>query len=335
MSTYNKPYLTCEQQLSLLKDRGLDVTDEAAALACLRRIGYYRLSAYWYPLRQTVLLQTAGSPKVAVQRADAFRPGSSFEQVLALYVFDKRLRLLVLDAIERIEVALRVDVSYRLGERDPFAHMNPAMLHGNFAKKVHPATGRTAHQNWLDKHQQMVARSREDFVRHYKQKYGEPFPVWVSVELWDFGMLATFYQGMRVDDRDAIAERYGLPDGQLLQSWLRALNFVRNVAAHHSRLWNKNLVDQPKLPRAGVMPAFDLVIGQPAVASRLFVMLCILLHLMRVVSPNSTWPARLRRLLDDFPAVSGLSVADMGFTPGWENHPLWQERPETSCFHVP
>ncbi|MFT3719290.1 Abi family protein [Pseudorhodoferax sp.] len=323
MSTYNKPYLTFEQQLALLKGRGLGVTDEAAALACLRRIGYYRLSAYWYPLRQTVLSQAAGSSQITVQRADAFRPGSTFEQVLALYVFDKRLRLLVLDAVERIEVALRVDVSYRLGRRDPFAHMNPALLHGNFTKKVN-ATGRTAYQNWLDKHQQMVARSREDFVRHYQQKYGEPFPLWVAVELWEFGMLSTFYQGMQVADKDAIAARYGLPDGQLLQSWLRALNFVRNVAAHHSRLWNKNLVDQPKLPRAGAVPAFDPVIGQPAVASRLFVMLCILLHMMRVVSPNSSWPARLRQLLDGFPAAPGLSLADMGFPAGWEGHPLWR-----------
>ncbi|MCC9165067.1 Abi family protein [Alcaligenes sp. MMA] len=324
MSTYNKPYLTFEQQLALLKERGLGVTDEKAALICLQRIGYYRLSAYWYPLRQTTLSKAADSSRITVQRTDAFRPNSTFEQVLALYVFDKRLRLLVLDAIERLEIAFRVDVSYRLGELDPFAHMDPNLLHGNFAKKVHPATGRTAHQNWLDKHQQMVTRSREDFVRHYKQKYGEPFPLWVSVELWEFGMLSTFYQGMKTVDRDAIAERYGLPDGQLLPSWLRALNFVRNVAAHHSRLWNKNLVDQPRLPRPGAVPSFDPIIGQPAIGSRLFVMLCILLHLMRMVSPNSSWPARLRQLLDDFPTVPGLSLTDMGFIPGWESHPLWQ-----------
>ena len=137
-------------------------------------------------------------------------------------------------------------------------------------------------------------------------------------------MLSTFYQGMRIADKDAIAARYGLPDGQLLQSWLRALNFVRNVAAHHSRLWNKNLVDQPKLPRPGVMSAFDPLVGQPAVASRLFVMLCIVLHMMREVSPNSSWPARLRQLLDGFPAAPGLSPSDMGFPAGWEAYPLWR-----------
>jgi abortive infection bacteriophage resistance protein len=70
-----------------------------------------------------------------------------------------------------------------------------------------------------------------------------PLPIWVSVELWEFGMLSTFYQGMSVVDKSVIAMKYGVPDWQVMQSWLRSLNFVRNVAAHHSRLWNKNLVD--------------------------------------------------------------------------------------------
>lgn len=318
MSTYRKPYLTFEKQLALLQGRGLRVTDQAAALTYLQRIGYYRLSAYWYPLRRP------GTPQMGLQRADTFREDSTFEHALALYVFDKRLRLLVLDAIERIEVALRVDVSYRLGAHDAFAHKNPALLHGNFTKKVNSTTGRTPYQSWLDKHRQMVARSREDFVQHYQQRYGEPFPIWVAVELWEFGMLSTFYQGMRMVDKNAISARYGLPDGQLMQSWLRTLNFVRNVAAHHSRLWNKNLVDQPKLPQTGVMPAFDPWIGNPAAASRLFAALCILLHLIRMISPRSSWPARLQQLLDSFPAVPELSLADMGFPADWKAQPLWR-----------
>lgn len=170
----------------------------------------------------------------------------------------------------------------------------------------------------------MVSRSKEDFVRHYQQKYGEPFPIWVAVELWEFGMLSTFYHGMKVDDATQIAAKYGLPGWQLMQSWLRSVNFVRNVAAHHSRLWNKNLVDQPKLPTRGQVHGFDALVDQPAVASRLFVVLCILLHFMRIVSPNSTWPSRLRTHLENFPVVSKLSLADMGFPPDWRDQPLWR-----------
>nr|WP_257033262.1 Abi family protein [Pigmentiphaga litoralis] len=151
---------------------------------------------------------------------------------------------------------------------------------------------------------------------------GSRLPIWVSVELWDFGMLSTFFKGMKVVDQSAIAARYGIPDWQLLQSWLRSLNFVRNVAAHHSRLWNKNLIDQPKLPKAGAMPDFDAVIGVPDVTTRLFVVLCITLHLLRAVCPNSSWPKRLRQELMAFPTIQGLSVADMGFPAGWETQPL-------------
>lgn len=239
MFAYNKPYLTFEQQLALLKGRGLIVTDDAAALSCLHRIGYYRLSAYWYPLRRFELQKCAETGELLVRRLDEFQPDSSFEQVLSLYVFGKRLRLLVLDAVERIEVALRVDVSYLLGSKDPFAHVNPELLHGNFAKRAAPATGRTRHQVWLDRYQSMVSRSQEDFVRHYQQKYGEPFPIWVAVELWEFGMLPTRGQ-------------------------------------------------------------------------------------VRIVSPNSTWPSRLRAHLEDFPVASTLSPADMGFPPNWRDQPLWR-----------
>ncbi len=324
MPAFKKPYLTFEQQLALLKGRGLVVTDDVAALSCLQRIGYYRLSAYWYPLRRTKLAKCEKTGKILVQRLDAFQPDSSFEQVLSLYVFDKRLRLLVLDAVERIEVALRVDISYLLGAKDPFAHTHSQWLHGNFTKKVIPATGRTRYQNWLDRYQAVVARSQEDFVRHYQQKYGQPFPIWVAVELWEFGMLSTFYQGMNVSDATDIAAKYGLPGWQLMQSWLRSINFVRNVAAHHSRLWNKNLVDQPKLPTHGQVHGFDALVGQPAVASRLFVVLCILLHFMQKVSPNSSWPHRLRQHLETFPAVPHLSLSDIGFPADWQSQPLWQ-----------
>lgn len=261
MSTYNKPFLSFSQQLQVLKDRGLEVTDDAAALSCLERIGYYRLSAYWYSLRVASLNQDPATKKVFVHRLDDFLPGSSFQHALELYVFDKRLRLLVLDAIERIEVAVRVDVAYQLGAQDPFAHTNPSLLHGNFTKKIQVRTGKTRHQEWLEKYNQVLVRSKEDFVRHYKQKYGLPLPIWVSVELWEFGMLSTFYQGMSVVDKSVIAAKYGVPDWQVMESWLRSMNFVRNVAAHHSRLWNKNLVDQPKMPSAGDIPAFDPIIG--------------------------------------------------------------------------
>ncbi|WP_201766127.1 Abi family protein [Verminephrobacter aporrectodeae] len=312
--------------MELLKARGLGMTDDAAALLYLEQIGYYRLSAYWYSFRETSLTQDPVTQKITVHRENEFCPGTRFEHALDLYIFDKRLRLLVLDAIERIEVALRVAIAYQVGAHDPFAYTKPELLHGAFTKKLQARTGKTGHQEWLDRYNQVLGRSKEDFVQHYKQKYDLLLPIWVSVEIWEFGMLSTFYKGMTIADKSAIAMKYGIPDWRVMESWLRSMNFVRNVAAHHSRLWNKNLVDQPKMPARGDIPSFDPLIGKPDITARLYVVICILMHFMDKVSPNSSWRKRMRSMIDGFPAVAHLSVADMGFPPGWKNHPFWQSR---------
>lgn len=322
MSTYKKRYLTFEEQLELIKSRGLEVTDDAMALDYLRRIGYYHLSAYWYSFRQ---INPPSSPEIKVlpSRSDDFISGCSFQHVVELYVFDKRLRLLLLDAIERIEIAIRVDVAYLLGSKDPFAHSNPDLLHGNFTKKINPRTEKTEYETWITKHEKMEKSAKDDFARHFREKYGSPLPIWVAVELWDFGMLSMFYQGMTIADKEIIAARYGIPNWKFMESWLRSLNFIRNVTAHHGRLWNRNLIDQPKLPRIREIPSFDLMAAVPLIESRLYVDLCILIYFMKQICPNSSWISRLRSLIEAFPSVPILSISDMGFPLDWKSHDFW------------
>ncbi|MCW8444571.1 Abi family protein [Fluoribacter gormanii] len=324
MSHYNKPYLTFEQQLELLKSRGLGVTNDKVALEYLGRLGYYRLSGYWYPCRKLLPLVEQQTKSIRPRRSDEFLPGSRFQDVVDLYVFDKKLRLLILDAIERIEVAFRVDIAYLLGERDPFAYTNPDLLHGHFTKKIDPNTGKTKYQEWISKHEQLINRSKEDFVEHYKAKYGLPLPIWVAIELWDFGLLSVFYKGMAVKDKAIIANKYDIPDWQIMESWLRSLNYVRNVAAHHSRLWNRNLIDQPKLAKPGAMLAFDSFIDNVHMTSRVYVVLCILAHYMKIICPRSTWQMRLVELIHSFPNSNYVSIQDMGFPAEWEQHIFWK-----------
>jgi len=184
-TTYQKPFLCLSDQLQLLKARGLRVTDDTTAMDYLGRIGYYRLSAYWYPFRVTSLRQDPISKNLIVVRSDQFIEGAHFQDALDLYVFDKRLRLLLLDAIERIEIAIRVDIAHLLGEQDAFAHTNPTLLHGNFTKKIKPKTGKTGYSDWIKNYNDLVDRSKEDFVKHYRSKYSGPLPIWIAVELWD------------------------------------------------------------------------------------------------------------------------------------------------------
>ncbi len=320
MSSYNKPHLSFKQQLDLLKSRGLEITDDVAALAYLSRVGYYRLSGYWYPCRKPI---PSSAGQYRAQRSDEFMPGARFEDGVALYVFDKKLRLLALDAIERLEIAFRVDIAYLLGKQDPFAYIKPSLLHGNFTKKINSKTGKTRHQEWLNKHEQLIKRSKEDFTTHYKIKYGLPLPIWIAVELWDFGLLATFYQGMTVKDKTEIAAKYNISDWQVMESWLRCLNYARNVVAHHGRLWNRNLIDQPKLAKQGAMINFDSFIGNAQITSRIYIVFCILAHFMQHLCPRSSWQQRVTDLIRSFPATAHMSVKDMGFPEDWEQQLFW------------
>lgn len=327
---YDKPWLNIADQLAKLQARGMQVEDAAKAADYLERIGYYRLSGYWYDFRQRSApfsplgAETGGKPrKVRVERPvlDEFKPGTRFQDAVELYVFDKKLRLLVLDALERIEVALRVDLSHRLGEKDAFAYLKPELFHERFSVQLEPKTGLTRHHGWLGKHAALVGRSRETFMTHNKTKYGLPVPIWVACEVWDFGCMSTLFAGLKADDQDVIAQTYGVADGRVFASWLRSLNYLRNVCAHHSRLWNRNVVEEPKLPVAGAIPALDGFIGNSGLRTRPFLLLCICQHLMGVINPASTWGSRLKQHLQTgFPNLShvGITLQGMGVDEGWE-----------------
>lgn len=325
---YSKPWLSYNDQLTLLESRGLLITDRPAALEYLERIGYYRLSGYWYAFRERsgelVLLDNGKkpkNPKSSTMALEHFKAGATFKNAVDLYVFDKRLRLLVMDALERIEVALRVDTSHALGKLDPFAYLKPELLFADFCHKLDSRNGVTDHHSWLSKHAQLISRSKEEFVKHNKAKYGLPLPIWVACEVWDFGTLSTLFSGMREQEQDGISALYGRSNGRVFASWLRSLNYLRNVCAHHSRLWNRNIIDQPKLPdTAEVAWVADFTNNNHAIA-RCFLLLKICQHLLLVINPSSTWPAKMREQLVDFPDLAhiGLDLKGMGVTADWSN----------------
>lgn len=237
VNPYTKPYLTYAEQLELLQRRGLVIADRRRAQHILSTVGYYRLSGYWYPYRT---LDGTG-------RSDHFDTGTTFDQVLALYDMDRRLKLHVLGGIERIEIAMRVRVGHALGRRHAFAHLDPAYLDGRFTEC---RAGRCAFDGWRKRLTEAQERSTEEFVKHFKENYGGQLPVWVATEIMDFGTLSHLYSGAKRNDRDAIATSLGVADmrgkgnGAAVANWMRVLNYLRNVCAHHSRLWNRNMTVQ-------------------------------------------------------------------------------------------
>jgi abortive infection bacteriophage resistance protein len=329
---YEKPWLCYEVQLAQLESRGLLVTDKAKALSHLERIGYYRLSGYWYDFRERSEIccpieQSSKAAKTDCLLLDTFKAGASFGCAVELYLFDKKLRLMTIDALERIEIALRVDVAHTLGGLDKFAYLKPNLFHPGFSETLNPKTGLSDYHQWLTKHAALINRSRETFIEHAKKKYGLPVSIWVACEVWDFGTLSTLFSGMRTVEQDQIAAKYGILDGRIFASWLRSLNFLRNVCAHHSRLWNRNVTDQPKLLAIGQLAWTEPFIGNNHARARSFLLICMVRHLLQVIHPASGWPTRMREHLLGFPDLSHLhmSLKGMGAIEGWQEWPMWQD----------
>lgn len=319
---YNRPWKSFAEQLELLKSRGMLVTDEAAALSYLERIGYYRLTAYWYPFRVFQLEQDPVSKAIRSVRTDQFEANTRFVDAVELYLFDKKLRLLVMDALERIEIALRVDIAYLLGQRNTFAHLDAKELHPSFAGKVNKQTGKTTFDAWKDKYNGLLQRSKEDFVKHYRAQHGPDLPLWVAVEVWDFGAVSQLLAMMKVADQQRIAAKYGVSDWKVFQSWVRSLSYLRNLAAHHSRLWNRNVTVQPSLPSQGELAWCDGFIGKKDLIAKPFLLLAITRHMVKVICPRTEWHVRLMQHLGQFPSQHSsrkLSIADMGAPAGWES----------------
>lgn len=299
-----KDWTSFNQQLELLKKRGLIIDNEQKALGYLKTIGYYRLSGYLYSFRQI-------NPNNPKHKLDNFVDDSRFEDVKELYMFDKKLRQLALDALERIEIAMRVNISYELGKYSPTAYHDSQYFDANFR-----------HDEWLKRHSDVIQREekkRNTYIIHHN-KYYSALPIWVSCETWDFGTMSTLFKGMKKSDKDKIAKIYHLQSGSHLQSHLHAFNFIRNVSAHHSRLWNRAIVFKASLKGLGDKQ------WQALSVKKVFVYFCLMKRMLDVICPNSKWNERFLALLDEFPQVENgaVSLKQMGVELDPKLWSLWQ-----------
>jgi len=300
---YAKPALSGEQQADLLIQRGL-IADRDLLVERLRVVSYYRLSGYWYTFRKP-------DPDNPKHRLDDFQPDTHFDTIWNRYVFDRHLRLVVMDAVERIEVAARTAIAYHHAQdHGPFAYAtDPASL---------PSIGKKDRDLLLGSIQREKNRSKERFVRHFQSKYGShhsDLPVWMAIEVMSFGSVLTMYRGCSQSIRQAIARSFGVHDA-VFESWLLTLNTVRNICAHHGRLWNREIGTKPKIPKKDPNWHTPVEVGN----SRMFAVLTICKWSLDDIAPQSLWADRLRTLLVDYPDIP---LVSMGFPENWHESPIW------------
>lgn len=297
---FNKPSLSHEQQLDQLIQRGLICADRAEVIHHLKNINYYRLGSYWLPFELD-------------HDSHTFRPGSSFADVLQLYIFDRELRLLMLDAIERVEVSVRTGWANTLALRyGSHAHMDANL----FKKK----TNSWDYDLQSIKLKTESKNSKEKFFKHYYDKYDEPLPpLWAVVEIMTFGQLSKWYSNLlHRADRNAVAHRYGL-DETNLTSFLHHLSIIRNFCAHHSRLWNREFTFTFRLP-SKTPPELAVSLNHQD-PRRLYNTLTMLAWLLDCISPHHHWKQRLKELL----LKHAIDVYQMGFPKDWDQMKIWQE----------
>lgn len=295
MANYTDKPLSFQRQIDLLKTNGLCIADEPKALHTLQQISYFRLKSYLMPLMSDKTLHT-------------FKSGATFEQAYTLYKFDSRLRKLIAGELEKIEVSIRTQMAYILSDEvDIYWFANSS----NFVSA-------TKHAGLISSLQSELDRTDDDQILRFKRMYSDAFPpAWMTMEVTSFGTLSMLYKLLKPSlTKRKIANYYGVSDS-VFESWLHSIVYVRNICAHHSRLWNKTLRIQPLFPRK-VSGTF---ISAPVRNDRLYYVLCIIQYLLLKVNPNTTFPARLKTLFREFPDAD---IAAMGFPQNWEKETLWQ-----------
>lgn len=325
---YGKPWLSIAEQIDKLQDRGVEVGSRTHAATLLRAVGYYRLTGYLYPFRESELVEDEdGSALVRIH--NRYRPGTSLEHAAAIIDFDRSLRLLVLDGVERIEVSMRMQLGYQLGKVSPFAHLDRESFVETFtATYTDPDTGTptSKHAEWLTRVQARQESSDEAFVVHFREKYDDRMPIWALTEILEMGHLARLYAGLNRNLASDIAAAYAVPTKKIMTSWMASVNYVRNVAAHHARLFNRKLVSAPARPPRGRVPLLDHLRDETTAKSvfGVYNALAVIAYFLGAIEQRDAWVEDLRRLLEQFPARGDFDTTTLGMPSNWRKLEIWR-----------
>ncbi len=291
---YSKSPLSSLEIIQTLKSRGLLIVDEEKALHILSHISYFRLKSYLLPLIQD---KTTGT----------FKKDATLEDAYKLYKFDSALRKLICAEMEKIEVSLRTVVSQELSHTHSPYWFSEATLFSNKEK----------HSKILSGISSELHRSDDDQILEFKKKYSNDFPPsWMTMEVSSFGTLSLLFKHLNGGrTKRNVANYYGIAD-TILESWIHSFVYVRNICAHHSRLWNKTLRVTGGFPKK----TSHTFIKTRVPNDKVYYILCVIRYMLLTINPNSTFTIRLIKLLEDYPTVD---IRAMGFPIDWKNELLW------------
>lgn len=294
---FEKAPTTFDDQISKLLERGLIIQDIDSAKKFLHNVSYYRLRAYTYPYQDNTDLD------------HPFISNITFEQIVDIYNYDSKLRFILLDALEKLEIAFRTQIIYHYAQKfGSHWHLNEKIFHsGRF-------------NNLQNKVTEEVGRSKEDFINHYKTKYTDPEEPasWMSLEVVSFGLLYNVFVSLsNSPEKDRITRHFGLLDFKVFQNWMHCFFNLRNTCAHHSRLWNRRLI-QIKIPTHTVHQFLD---NRKIYPNKLYAAISCLEYLLRIINVEYS----IKDKINDFLSQNLLiDSKEMGFPINWQDDSFWK-----------
>ncbi len=295
-----KPPKTIQEQIYLLKTRNMRFKDESIASHFLSNISYYRLKGYWWEMQDNKINHH-------------FSDNSYFEDVIDTYNFDRQFRLILFNAVERIEIALRTKMVYHLSLTFGAEWYLDSMLFPNkkyfsdFQSKIHT---------------ELSESSEEFIVEHYKNHPNENPECWKALEVLTLGSLSKLYRNLdhQLPEKNIIAKEFGLYNQKYLSSWLITITLIRNIIAHHGRLWNRVIINKYDWPKKTMAPLLNYVPNNYQ-RRKIFPILSAILYLNNFISPGHSIKTELLALFKKFHQVP---LYKMGFPKGWQQQPIWK-----------
>ncbi|SDE49542.1 Abi family protein [Cellulophaga baltica] len=307
--SYTKPALLYTEQIIKLKSRGLIINNTPKALHLLQHLSYYRLSGYWYTLLD--------HPK----KNHRFKIDATFDQAFDLYCFDRELRQLILNQIEKIEVSVRATIAYECSHSWGAFWLSDK---NNFKND-------SEHKNTILKISKEIDRSKELFLQEYDKKYLEKLPPsWITLEVCSIGSLSWVYRIIKPGKtKREISRKYGLNE-KVFETWLHSLVYIRNICAHHSRLWNKKLAIKPEIPKnfkgnwiVNTEITDSRNHSKNSIKNKTYFTICIVQYLLNIINPKNNFKENLDELFDKYPNID---LKAMDYTSNWREETLWSQK---------
>ena len=228
----SKKFKTYDEQIQILQERNLLIRDKNAARRILQRGNYYNIINGYKDLFLDKSL--AG---------ETFYVGATFDEIVALFKFDKKLKKIFLDRLLKMENAIKSVIAYEFsksyGDDNYLVFNNFDSLIQTSTKKVNVDRRLEQIHSLIAEMQKTIAYScdKKKYINHYLIKHGY-IPLWVLINAVSFGVVSKFYGIMKQKEKIEVAKVFGV-DYQELDNYIKIMSFYRNICAHDEKMYDE------------------------------------------------------------------------------------------------